>query len=67
MRKIELRTGDGHHVAFVEILPFPGKGPEVVLWGSRVFVPRGESGKAFYEVFAVVSLTPSPGVDGPAD
>lgn len=37
MRKIELQTDIGDHVAFVEIPPFSSD-PQVILWGARVFV-----------------------------
>lgn len=67
-RVIELVTSDQHHVAWVEIAPFPTlqQSPAVVLWGSRVFERLGlkpEGVWAYREVFAVVSLTPSPGID----
>jgi len=62
MERIQLLTATGHHVAYVEIVHFPPKHkPDVVLWGTRVFV-RGPS-DAYVEAFAVASLTPSPGLD----
>jgi hypothetical protein len=62
MNKIELRTATDEFVAVVELPPFPPEAmPEVVLWGSRVFKLAG--GPLNYrEVFACVSLTPSPGL-----
>lgn len=59
MEPIQLLTSDGHYVAWVEIIRFQVK-PDVVIWGDRVF-RRGPS-DAYAEVFAVVSLTPSPGL-----
>lgn len=64
MKRIELRTKDGHHVAWVEVPPFQ-LGPDVVIWGERVFVAGVNAEAApdvFFEAFAVVSLTPSPGL-----
>lgn len=61
MNRIELFTNDSHFVAVVEILPFPaGHEPEVVIWGDRVFAKRNVN--TYVEVFAFVSLTPSPGL-----
>lgn len=69
MKKIQLLTNVGRHVAYVEILPFPPDAqPRVVLWGTRVFVrdPSGgvSGADAWFEAFAVASLTPAPGLDG---
>lgn len=61
MRRIELRTGGGDFVACVEILPFP-KGPDVVAWGERLFVPRPGETDVYYEAFGITSVTPSPGL-----
>lgn len=71
MRAIKLETAVGEHVANVEILPLPDKEmPEVVLWGNRVFhfeahaIARTRPDLWVYrECFAVVSLTPSPGIE----
>lgn len=65
MRRVELRLRGGEHVAFVEILPYQ-VGPDVVIWGERVFVsqfplnahPEG----VFFEASSLVSFTPSPGL-----
>lgn len=67
MRRIELLTQEGEFVAVVEIAPFPDTGmPEVVMWGDRVFTRRGaqstDTSWVYVESFAVVSLTPSPGL-----
>jgi hypothetical protein len=68
MREIELRTGTHQFVAIVEIPPFPDRGlPEVVVWGIRTFlisvVTDGDESRSIYtEVFAYMSLTPSPGL-----
>lgn len=65
MQRIQLLTAEGRHVAYVEIVEFPPTNkPQVVTWGSRVFV-RGPS-DSYVEAFAVTSLTASPGVEGPA-
>lgn len=62
MRRIELKTEGGHHVAFVEVMPFL-TGPAVVMWGSRTFVCwNPKEPDVFCEAFTVVSLTPSPGL-----
>jgi hypothetical protein len=62
MRKIELFTADQQYVSTVEVPPFPdGHMPGVVIWGSRVFT-RATDG-TYTEAFAVMSLTPSPGLD----
>lgn len=61
MRQIELYTQAGEYVATVEILPYTDGGmPKVVLWGARTFMR--ESDLHYSEVFATVSLTPSPGL-----
>jgi hypothetical protein len=61
MKRIELWTRTGF-VAVVEILPFlPGKHPEVVIWGERVF--QCVTPERYCEAFCVVSLTPSPGFE----
>lgn len=66
LQEIELWTADVEFVAVVDILPFPASSmPEVVGWGDRVFKrgcrpAKGERWR-YYEAFAVVSLTPSPG------
>lgn len=65
MMKVELRT-DNCFVARVEVPRFE-KPAEVVLWGSRIFkLTGGTDGIAgllvYNEVFAVTSLTPSPGL-----
>jgi hypothetical protein len=70
MRVINLQRaiGSGRQmVAAVEINPYPDAGmPAVVLWGSRVFVHRGEHDSLerwiYVEVFSDISLTPSPGL-----
>lgn len=36
-RKVLLRTSDGDEVCHVYIPPFTGKGPDVIIWGVRVF------------------------------
>lgn len=66
MRIINLQ-GDRGIVAAVEIPPFPDHAmPKVVLWGSRAFTDSGRCDvlgrRCYAEVFAVVSLTPSPGL-----
>lgn len=61
MERIELLTSNNSHVAFVEITRFQaGCAPEVILWGTRTFARRGTA--RYVEVFAAVSLTPSPGL-----
>jgi hypothetical protein len=68
MMEIELRTDQGHFVAVVEIPPFPDSGlPEVVVWGTRTFLLARDAepptARVVYEEgFAVMSLTPSPGL-----
>lgn len=73
MREVELKTRDGDFVAVVEIAPFPDAGmPEVVMWGDRVFIselatrhqlPDDSPARwAYREGCAVVSFTPSPGL-----
>lgn len=62
MHRIELQTSGGDFVAFVEIAPFPpGREPDVVTWGIRTFAKRTRD--LYVEAFAVVSVTPSPGLD----
>lgn len=72
MRQIELCTEGGNYVATVEIPPCPdGSLPKVVVWGNRFFRknethyvdPKQLTKPWFYfECFAFVSLTPSPGL-----
>jgi hypothetical protein len=62
--RIELVTKDGQHVAWVEIPPFQTM-PDIVAWGDRTFTVDLYSSAAhsvYREAFAVVSLTPSPGL-----
>lgn len=66
MMRIRLLTNDGQHVAYVEILVFK-RFPDVVGWGDRVFVFYNTIGTdggppEYRECFAVVSVTPSPGL-----
>jgi hypothetical protein len=52
MNKITLYTKDNREVAEVEIPPFlQGKGPEVIIWGNRVFVGTPSALK-YWEVFS---------------
>ena len=67
MRRIELQVDSGEFVAIVEIPLFnDDQLPQVVMWGIRTFalwLCRGPSGLPEYrERFAVMSLTPSPGL-----
>lgn len=62
MNRIELWTRDGGFVAVVEIPTFlPGKNPEVIMWGTRVF--QQVRPDRYCEAFCVVSFTPSPGLE----
>lgn len=66
MMRIELLTSDKQHVAWVEIPAFKSF-PDVVGWGDRVFKfwsTIGDDGgpPQYVECFAVVSVTPSPGL-----
>jgi hypothetical protein len=72
LKRVELLTRDLCHVAIVELAPFlDARMPDVVVWGARIFQRQvrpdadDESGRnawRYVEAFAVVSLTPSPGL-----
>lgn len=69
MKVVRLVVSTGGFVADVEIAPFLDRAmPDVVMWGDRVFVRQGAPGRktdghwVYSEAFAVVSLTPSPGL-----
>jgi hypothetical protein len=52
MQKVTLYTKDGSLVSEVEIPPFlEGKGPEVIIWGNRVFTGQWSNLK-YFEVFS---------------
>src|SRR6266550_8201835 len=69
MYKIELFTclfeqgaEDDKYVATIEVVPFPlDRMPDVIMWGNRVFKKKYES--VYVEVFAMATVTPSPGLD----
>jgi hypothetical protein len=71
MRNITLWTANGEYVSTVQIIPVSDHNmPKVVIWGDRTFVlnqPYPDTLNPqipwpYNECFAVVSLTPSPGL-----
>ncbi len=52
MQKVTLYTKNTELVAEVDIPPFlEGKGPEVIIWGNRVFIGKWSDLK-YFEVFS---------------
>lgn len=56
MIKVRLYTRDNAYVTTVELLPFIGEMPDVILWGERVFVKNAKG--QYIEGFCAIAMNP---------